>query len=70
MTERSGGMAIHSTSLLGCPICGKQPEIDTFDGGDSWVIQCEHDGSMLVFEFYGKSRQQAMEAWNTRQPND
>ena len=72
MTERSGGMAIGSTSLLGCPFCGGEARYgENSDEGLEW-IECGKCGACTTAMAPLMQGVEGLlaEAWNQRQPND
>ena len=78
MEQPASRVAVRSSDLLGCPFCGKPGEYQDVSisdedwpgaSGDWWIAGCDKCGIWLPQCEYA-TKQQASEAWNTRQPND
>lgn len=55
--------------LLPCPFCGKAAEVTDFGAdeiGDWWLAGCSDCGIWLPAGGESPTREQAIEAWNTR----
>jgi len=70
--------ALCSSALLACPFCGNSGEYQDVSisdedwpgaNGEWWIAGCDRCGIWLPQCEYA-TKQQAAEAWNTRQAND
>ncbi|GAA5482088.1 Lar family restriction alleviation protein [Haloferula sargassicola] len=61
---------MNSTSLLPCPFCGQDPEVEEFDedecGPAHVIISCPGGLCPSTAIAYGDTRAEAIAAWNTR----
>ena len=62
---------VQSNSLLGCPFCGRRPFVEPWHGGgpDKHAVDCIHDECTVNPQTTGETLQEALNNWNTRQPN-
>ena len=58
-----------SDDLKPCPFCGTMPVIHCVDATyDTWYIECVYGGCSCKPEtWYYDTKEEAIEAWNTRQ---
>ncbi len=62
---------MNNKDLLGCPFCGKEPEIDKYKvrGTMVWNVACMNDDCSVHVETDDfESQEEAVKAWNQRIP--
>ena len=62
---------VQSNALLGCPFCDRLPFVEPWHGGgpDKHSVACIHADCTVHPQTTGETLQEALDNWNTRQPN-